>query len=156
LSVGAAARGFTIVELVTVMVVVGVLGALGVSRLAGSNVMAGSAYHDELVSALRYAQKTAVSHRRVVCVTVGASTTTLTIAAAKPGAGCNLALPLPDNSGNTVASRDAAVLASTATLYFQPAGAITSDFAGLSTAAGTITVSGEAPIAYQGATGYVE
>lgn len=146
--------GYTVVELITVMVVLGIISAIALPRLMG-NDMAGPAFRAELVSALRYAQKTAVSHRRLVCATVTASAVSLSIAAQNGSTACDTALSLPDGSGS-YASKDSAVTATAVTLYFQPAGTITSDGAGATTASGSITVTGLTSIAYQGATGYVQ
>lgn len=146
--------GYTVVELITVMVVLGIISAIALPRLMG-NDMAGPAFRAELVSALRYAQKTAVSHRRLVCATVTASAVSLRIAAQSGVTACDTDLALPDGSGS-YASKDSAVAASAVTLFFQPAGTITSDGAGATTASGTITVTGLTAIAYQGATGYVQ
>jgi len=50
------AQGFTMVELVTVMVVIGILGAIGASRFFDNNTFAGRAYADQAKSVVRYAQ----------------------------------------------------------------------------------------------------
>lgn len=67
----AAARrhaGFTMVELVTVMVVMGILGAIGASRFFDSGAFAGRAYADQVKSVIRYAQKLAIAQNRFVFV----------------------------------------------------------------------------------------
>lgn len=153
----AAQKGFTMVELITVMVVIGIVSAVAAPMILGSNSMAGPAFRSELAAMLRYAQKSAVSHRRLVCATVAANTVTLKISQTAGSAACNVDLQTPD--GGTASSRDASVVASgplVTTLYFQPSGTITTDAAGAGTAAGTIAISGLPGIAIQGATGYVE
>ena len=79
-----AQRGFTIAELVIVMVIVGVLSAVAVPRLFDQNEFAARGGRDFLASGLRYAQKSAIALRRNVCVGVAGSTVSATIAAA-PG-----------------------------------------------------------------------
>ena len=68
----AAARGrhdgFTIVELVTVIVVMGILGAIGASRFFDNDTFAGRAYSDQAKSVIRYAQKLAIAQNRQVFV----------------------------------------------------------------------------------------
>jgi MSHA pilin protein MshC len=64
----ALATGFTIVELVTVMVVIGILGAIGASRFFDNNTFAGRAYSDQAKSMIRYAQKLAIAQNRPVFV----------------------------------------------------------------------------------------
>lgn len=147
-------HGYTMVELITVMVVLGIISAIAIPRLMG-NDMAGPAFRAELVSALRYAQKTAVSHRRLVCATVTANAVSLRIASQGGAAACDNDLALPDGSASYT-SKDNAVTASATSLFFQPAGTITSNGAGNATMAGTIAVTGLTAIAYQGTTGYVE
>lgn len=53
-------RGFTIVELVLVIVIVGVLGALAGPRFFDDRTFDERAYAEEVASILRYAQKVAV------------------------------------------------------------------------------------------------
>jgi MSHA pilin protein MshC len=79
-----AQRGFTIAELVIVMVIVGVLSAVAVPRLFDQSEFAARGGRDFLASGLRYAQKSAIAMRRNVCVDIAGSTVAATIAAA-PG-----------------------------------------------------------------------
>lgn len=151
------AGGFTIVELVTIMVVIGVLAAVAVPKLTGNTGFAGAAFRSDIVGALRYAQKSAVGHRRLVCATLTASSVTLTIAQNNPAANC--ATALVNATGEPYASKDATITASGALLgdlYFQPAGTITTDAAGTTLAAGAISVTEQPNITVAGATGYVE
>lgn len=151
-------RGFTIVELVTVMVILGVLSAIAIPRMMDNKGFAGVTYRQTVVAALRHGQKTAVSHRRLVCASFTPTTVTLSIAAQNPAAaGCNLALPSPD--GSNYASTSPGIVAGgsllSTGLYFQPDGQIATNSAGGSVS-GTISISGEADIVVNGTTGYVE
>jgi len=56
------------VELVTVIVVMGILGAIGASRFVDNNTFAGRAYSDQVKSVIRYAQKLAIAQNRQVFV----------------------------------------------------------------------------------------
>ena len=56
------------VELVTVMVVIGILGAIGASRFFDSNTFAGRAYSDQVKSVIRSAQKMAIAQNQPVFV----------------------------------------------------------------------------------------
>jgi MSHA pilin protein MshC len=151
------------VELITVMVVLGVVSAVAIPRLMGDSGMAAAAYRNELASALRYAQKTAVSHRRMVCAQLDPALVTLTIDTSNDAnAVCNTVLAGPIDSA--YASTDSAVSASGAlvggVLYFHPNGSITSDSAGASIVAGSISIDAQgashASITVQGATGHVD
>jgi len=56
------------VELVTVIVVMGILGAIGASRFFDGDTFAGRAYSDQAKSVIRYAQKLAIAQNRQVFV----------------------------------------------------------------------------------------
>jgi len=70
-------RGFTLVELVAVIIVVGVLAAVAGPKFIGNDVFETRGAQATLMSALRYAQKTAVAQRRVVYVVINTATRSL-------------------------------------------------------------------------------
>jgi len=65
-------RGYTLVELVTTIVIVGILGAAGIPKLFDYQAISERGYVDEVASAIRYAQKIAIASRCEVSVTIGA------------------------------------------------------------------------------------
>ncbi len=151
--------GFTLPELITVMVVLGILAAVALPRMMDNRVLTGSVFRSDVVSALRFAQKSAVSHRRLVCATLTPTTVTLAIATLNPATTCGTALAAPD--GSPYKSKDASVQASGypagGVLYFQTVGSITSDGAGTSVYSGSIAITGQSsPIQVDGTAGYVE
>ena len=56
------------VELVTVIVVIGILGAIGTARFFDNDTFTGRAYSDQAKSVIRYAQKLAIAQNRLVFV----------------------------------------------------------------------------------------
>ncbi|MEQ8205745.1 MAG: GspH/FimT family pseudopilin [Woeseia sp.] len=80
-----AQRGLTIVELILVIVIIGVLGALAGPRFFNNQTFAERAYAEELASALRYAQKVAVGSGCRVQVSLGANSYSLAQQAAQSG-----------------------------------------------------------------------
>ena len=77
---GVGVRGFTLIELVMVIVLVGVLAVYAVPRMINSNDLSARGFHDTTLAYLRYAQKTAIAQRRTVCVSFTGSSVSLRIA----------------------------------------------------------------------------
>ena len=60
--------GFTLIELIMVMVIVGILAIYVSSRFFDSNVFQSRGFADQIQATLRYAQKVAIAQRTTVCV----------------------------------------------------------------------------------------
>ena len=69
----AAQRGFTMVELVVVIVLVGILGGIAAARYFNSGGFDAATYAEQTRAMLRYAQKNAVAQRRPVFVVLSAN-----------------------------------------------------------------------------------
>lgn len=141
-----AARGFTMMELIVVIVISGVLAAVVLPKFDVATGAGGRAYADTVKAGMRYARAIAVGHRRLVCVSFDASSNLIIrIASANPATTCDA-----DLDGNSVfASPPAGISAawSSGTIgYFQPNGWLTIDGAGLTGMNRTVTITGETPI----------
>ncbi len=100
-------RGFTLVELVVTMIVIGILAVVVVPKFSLLGGFDEVGYRDKVKAAIEFARKAAVAQRRYACVDVSANAVTLTIEAVEPEnvghtATCpyasGLSLPAPDKS----------------------------------------------------------
>lgn len=88
--------GFSLVELIAVMVLIGILAAVAIPRFFDKNVFDSRGYYDQVLSTLRFAQKTAVAQHRSVCVTFAVDSITLSIdSSIPPDGGCDANLISP-------------------------------------------------------------
>lgn len=120
------------VELIVVIIVLGVISVSVLPKLSAIPSLRNDAWLDEVVAAVRYARQTAVSHRRLVCMTVGSASLSLQIASAFPATSCNTDLRGPDGSAvfSSGISTGATLSISPAysnLVYFLPDGRIASD-----------------------------
>ena len=87
------ARGFTLIEVVMVIVMLGILSVFVAPKFTGTSVFNVRGFHDETLAYLRYAQKTAVAQRRTVCVSFpDASTVRLSLASTANSFTCDATL----------------------------------------------------------------
>jgi len=94
--------GFTLVELVATLIIVGVLAVVAMPRFFERQTFDARAFSDQTLSILRYAQKAAVAQRRTVCVAFSPAnavpaTITLTVASTFDG-NCDTDLTGPNRA----------------------------------------------------------
>jgi MSHA pilin protein MshC len=154
-------RAFTLTELITILLVIGILAVAAVARMDSMRVFGERTEYDTVRSALQFARKSAVAKRRYVCVQTAPGALTVTVDANPPEStsppfssacpfGTALPLPQPDSScgaANVVCVRNTSLSASAATFQFDPLGR--------AAASVNVTVSGYAPIIIEAETGLV-
>lgn len=157
------ARGFTVTEMVVVIIIVAVLAAVFGPSVTGFGVVQERADYDKIIYALTYARKSAVAKRRYVCVALPGSSVTLTVDSNPPestatpfGSTCPfvtpLALPTPDtacagSSTNQTCLKKVTFTSTASSIQFDPLGR--------ASAAASITVAGFTPIQVESDTGLI-
>jgi MSHA pilin protein MshC len=141
------ARGFSLMELVIVIVIGAILAAIAIPMFNQPEIDA-AWYQEQVRSALRHAQRTAVAQRRPVYVVVEAAPTRVSLCyAAGCGAGTRLPQPGSTSSFEVVAPSGVALGISASPLFFNGLGQPSSG-ATVTVGPRTITVNAE--------TGYVQ
>jgi MSHA pilin protein MshC len=92
--------GFTLIELIMVILIIGTLAVYAAPRVFDNKDFYARGFHDETLAYLRYAQKTAIAQRRTVCVTFP-STSSLALAISLNPATANCTIPLTGPNGTT-------------------------------------------------------
>ncbi len=115
--------GFTMVELISAMAIIGIIAAIAIPRFAGRAEFDSRSFHDKTLAILRYAQKAAIAQRRTVCVAFSSNSVALTSASTNPGP-CDTPLAGPDGSSpfTVTASGSATFSPLPANLSFDPLG----------------------------------
>jgi MSHA pilin protein MshC len=145
-------RGFTMIELIMIMLIVGILAVVAIPKIADKSVFQVRGFTDQVRSGLQYAQKTAIAQRRSVCATLTATSLALTKESSN-GAGnaCTSGISVTSPTGGAFA-----ITAPGSVTLSSTAGTITFDALGQNTASSaTVTVAGAASVVVEQVTGYV-
>ena len=143
--------GFTTVELVVTLVIIGILSAIALPRFQDNTAFTQRGFYDEVKAALRYAQKLAIAKRREVCVDFPPGQVVLTFnPTTVVGAACSSAVNLPGQSAPYVVNVPTGIaLVASANFRFNGLGQP-------SVAPVTVALTGRAlPITVSAETGYV-
>ena len=142
--------GFTIVELIVTIAIVGILAAVAAARFVGKGGFESRGYFDETITLVRHAQKTAIAQRRNVIVEISADRIAVCYVAGCAGAAANRVRSTLDlnRSGSMAANclNDATWLCAGRPDGVSPLGTtaatITFDGLGRPSTTATITISG--------------
>ncbi|NDP40910.1 MAG: type II secretion system protein [Rhodoferax sp.] len=161
---GARQRGFTLIELIMVMVMLGLLAVFAAPRLFSASDVYARGFHDETLAYLRYAQKAAIAQRRMVCATFDTTSTPNTLALtmenppnAPAAVVCNVNLTGPKGeSPARIAARSGVAYSSATSLIFNGLGQPVSSARAALTTSTTIKIATVSnTIMVEAATGYV-
>lgn len=143
------ASGFTLPELVAVIVIMSVLAVVGLPRVWGT-AFSEVAFYDDTLAALRFAQRTAVTQQRTVCATFTATQLSLTYASVYGSNACGPALVRP-------ATTSPYVVTAPSSLSYTAAASFQFNLLGVPTpnANQTITLTGGKTVTVEADTGYV-
>ena len=140
--------GFTVMELVTVIIIAGVLAVVAIPRFTRSTFDDAQLY-DETLAALHYAQRAAMAYQRTVCVTFsGGNQLSLTYASGYGSSTCNTNLVPPGGNSATY------VLSAPGSATYTAAANFSFDRVGRPSAAQAITLSSGRIITVEAETGY--
>ncbi len=147
--------GFTLVELVMLIVMLGILSATALPKIFEKSSFAERAFFDDTLNAVRYAQKLAVATGCSVQVAVSSNSYTLTRQGISSSASCpggstySLAVPHPGTGASSYSGAESGVSLSSspASFIFNSLGSVSAD--------ATLTIADSRTISVIAETGFV-
>ncbi len=148
-------QGFTLVELIMVIVMLGILSATALPKFFEKNTFSERAFFSDTLNAIRYAQKLAVATGCSVQVSISSNSYTLNRQGTSSSTSCpggstyTLAVPHPSTSDSSYSASESGVtLTSTASPFiFNSLGTVSTDV--------TLTIAGSKTIKVISETGLV-
>lgn len=113
-SMPARQRGFTLTEVVIVLLLAGILSAFAATRLIDTREVQARGFADQVAATLRFAQKAAIAQRRTIHVDAN---TTLARVRACLDAGCSTLLAAPAGGSLAITAASGVSLAAATTAF---------------------------------------
>jgi MSHA pilin protein MshC len=153
------ARGFTLIELIMVIVIMGVLAVFAAPRIFNNSDFYARGFHDETLALLRYAQKAAIAQRRTVCVTFTSNSASLVMARDAATVDCSTAsvsAMVGPNGPATISARSGIIYDPTPTAFnFNGLGQPLAAAGGAAMATQQIKILSASDVFVEAETGYV-
>jgi MSHA pilin protein MshC len=130
-------RGFTVVELIACIVIIGILAAIAGPKFFDNKPFSERGYADEIAAAIRYANNIAVASGCDTSINITTSGYQLQQRASCTTGGWTVNVQRNDGSGNMTGAAPAGVTSSTSRLAFNKQGS-------LSSGASSLTIGGHA------------
>lgn len=151
------AQGFTLIELIAVLVITAILAAVALPRFMQSNTFDTFGYTEQTSQMIRFAQKNAIAKRRSVCVVITSATVSLGLASAVNSNTCNSTLKDPAGGAAYVLNTPNGITVTPISFIFNASGQPLSSTGVALTSTQDIAITGDSTrhIYVEAETGYV-